>query len=176
MTADALSFVYLATGLDLRRGGRARGCATGCRGNERYRDSGNHSHEYSRSAHPESDDVAHFVRLPKKYPGPITQLPDAGVTGNVSVATALPRIDERPRHERDSRLRRPGRRHGQCDRQSIQPAPGRGPDNAWQENQYDLGCPRTFSAMKDRISCSVTGAILGSIDSRNSRSTWNSCA
>lgn len=96
--------------------------------------------------------------------------------GNVSVATALPRIDERPRHERDSRLRRPGRRHGQCDRQSIQPAPGRGPDNAWQENQYDLGCPRTFSAMKDRISCSVTGAILGSIDSRNSRSTWNSCA
>ncbi len=33
-------------------------------------------------------------------------------------------------------------------------------------SQYDLGSPRTFSAMKQRISCGVTGAILGIMLSR----------
>lgn len=40
--------------------------------------------------------------------------------------------------------------------------------------QYDFGSPRAFSATKLRMSCGETGAIRGSIASRNQRSTWYS--
>ncbi len=33
-------------------------------------------------------------------------------------------------------------------------------------NQYDFGNPSTFSAMKQRISCGLTGAMRGIITSR----------
>ena len=37
--------------------------------------------------------------------------------------------------------------------------------------QYDFGKPRTFSAMKLRMSCGLIGAIRGIRDSRKYRST-----
>src|SRR5689334_17279499 len=42
--------------------------------------------------------------------------------------------------------------------------------------QYDLGRSSTFSAMKDKMSCSLTGAMRGIMDSRNNRSIWYSFA
>jgi len=42
--------------------------------------------------------------------------------------------------------------------------------------QYDFGWSSTFSAMNDRIICSVTGAMRVIMTSRSSRSTWYSFA
>ncbi len=42
--------------------------------------------------------------------------------------------------------------------------------------QYDFGCPSTRSAMLDRMSWAITGAIRAIWASRKYRSTWNSLA
>jgi hypothetical protein len=42
--------------------------------------------------------------------------------------------------------------------------------------QYDFGRPSTFSAMKHRMSCGLTGASRGIMASRKKRSMWYSLA